>query len=362
MLEKRFQDAIEINDRPNVSIIVPTYNVEKYAKICFDSLLNQTLKDIEIILVDDGSTDLSGKICHEYAMKDPRVKVIHQINKGLGFSRNSGIDMALGEYIGFVDADDCVSKSMFEILYKNAQKYMADISYCTYEKFAYESEIVDKNNDIPEIKIWSGQKEIHQYLLDRIGFPPQMKKDKLYGASACCGIFLRKRLIKLNAKFVSEKQFIAEDMIFDIDVIPYCERIVHCDVPLYYYRYNPNSLTTVYKSDRFEKNVQLYYEMYRRLSDIYSTEECFNSMTRYLLTVARIAVIQEARFIVQNGWNNSYANIKKICENTEIQKILRIYEYKKLPFKYRVTCYLLKVKSAFLLLVIYYCYCRGKQT
>lgn len=93
---------------PKVSIIVPIYNVEKYLNKCVDSLINQTLKEIEIILVDDGSKDSSGLIADSYAEKDKRITVIHQCNAGLGPARNSGMKVASGEYIGFVDSDDWV--------------------------------------------------------------------------------------------------------------------------------------------------------------------------------------------------------------------------------------------------------------
>ena len=346
---------------PKVSIIVPTYNVEKYIRICFDSLLSQTLQDIEIILVDDGSTDSSGKICDDYTLMDPRIKVIHQTNKGLGLSRNSGLALATGEYIGFVDSDDYVSEEMFKTLYDNAKKYNADVSYCTYKRFVNENEIThDSNTDIEKIKLWSGEKEIHQYMLERIGLPPKSSKDNLYGASVCCGIFLRRRLMELGVQFVSERQFIAEDMLFDIDVIPYCEKIVHCDIPLYYYRYNPKSLTKVYKADRFDKNVELYHEMYRRLLKNYKKEECFNSMSRYLLVTSRIAIIQEAEFVKRNGKRTALRNIRKICNNTEIRGILEKYELKKMPIKYSVTFWLQKQKWCGALLFIYSLYVKIK--
>ena len=96
-----------------VSIIVPIFKVEKYLRNCVDSILNQTLKEIEVILVEDGSPDSCGRIADEYRLQDSRVKVIHQSNKGLGLSRNSGLDIAKGEFVGFVDSDDFVSKDMF---------------------------------------------------------------------------------------------------------------------------------------------------------------------------------------------------------------------------------------------------------
>lgn len=107
---------------PKVSIVVPIYKVEKYIDRCLDSLLNQTLKDIEIILVDDGSPDNCPKICDEYVQKDARVRVIHKQNEGLGYARNSGMDVAAGEYIAFVDSDDFVDVKMFGTLYSEAKK------------------------------------------------------------------------------------------------------------------------------------------------------------------------------------------------------------------------------------------------
>lgn len=113
--------------KPKVSIVVPIYNVEKYLKNCVDSLLNQTLEDIEIILVDDGSPDKSGEIADEYMRNEKRIKVVHQSNAGLGPARNSGMAVATGEYIGFIDSDDWTQPEMFERLYEAAVLENADI-------------------------------------------------------------------------------------------------------------------------------------------------------------------------------------------------------------------------------------------
>ena len=117
---------------PKVSIIIPTYNVEMYLRECLDSVVNQTLKDIEIICVDDGATDNSGKILDEYAAHDSRIKVIHKENGGYGKAMNVGIDNATGEYIGIVEPDDYIDYSMYEDLYKIANKYNSDIVKSTY--------------------------------------------------------------------------------------------------------------------------------------------------------------------------------------------------------------------------------------
>ena len=117
-------------DRPRISVVVPVYKVEAYLPKCIDSLVKQTYKDLEIILVDDGSTDRSGQICGEYAARDGRVRVIHQANAGVSAARNAGLTAATGDYIGFVDGDDWIEPDMYERLLKNAQRYGAEISAC----------------------------------------------------------------------------------------------------------------------------------------------------------------------------------------------------------------------------------------
>ena len=130
--------------QPKVSIVVPIYNVEKFLCQAVDSILNQSLKDIEIILVDDGSPDNCGKICDKYADKDPRVRVIHQKNGGLGSAYNSGIKAASGEYIGFVEPDDWIEPEMYEVLYNNAKKYNTDATKCDFYVYDSTAEKKDK--------------------------------------------------------------------------------------------------------------------------------------------------------------------------------------------------------------------------
>ena len=112
---------------PKISILVPIYNVEKYLRECLDSILNQTLKDIEIICINDGSTDSSLEILNEYSSKDSRVKIINKANSGYGASMNKGLEAASGEYIGIVESDDFIKTTMFEDLYNIAEK--KDILY-----------------------------------------------------------------------------------------------------------------------------------------------------------------------------------------------------------------------------------------
>ena len=111
-----------------ISVIVPVYNVEKYLRACLESIVNQTYRDLEIILVDDGSTDSSGIICGEYAEKDARVKVIHKENGGASSARNAGLNIAQGEYITFVDSDDTIELDMIDCLLSSVRE--ADVVIC----------------------------------------------------------------------------------------------------------------------------------------------------------------------------------------------------------------------------------------
>ena len=115
-----------------ISIIVPVYNAAPYLSVCIESILNQTYKDLELILINDGSKDNSGEICDDYALRDNRIKVVHKKNGGVSSARNAGLELATGEYIGWVDADDYIEPDMFEYLYNLAINYKADIAECGY--------------------------------------------------------------------------------------------------------------------------------------------------------------------------------------------------------------------------------------
>lgn len=124
-----------MSTKPQISIVVPVYNVEKYLPECLDSILNQTLKNIEVIVIDDGSPDLCGTIIDEYAKKDSRVVPIHQKNSGYSTSVNKGIKLAKGEYIGIIESDDWIEPKMYETLYKNAKQYKTDVTKGGFWKY-----------------------------------------------------------------------------------------------------------------------------------------------------------------------------------------------------------------------------------
>ena len=127
-----------------ISVIVPVYNVEKILPYSLESIINQTYKDLEIIVVNDGSTDSSPEICKEYAKKDKRIKIINQKNKGLSGARNSGIDVANGKYISFIDSDDVISNEFFSYLYQLIIETISVIAECAFVKIS-ENDVYEKN-------------------------------------------------------------------------------------------------------------------------------------------------------------------------------------------------------------------------
>jgi len=147
-----------------ISVIIPVYNVEPYLKKCLDSVVTQTYKEIEIILVDDGSTDGSGPICDEYAAQDKRIRVIHKRNGGLSDARNVGLDRCSGRYVTFIDSDDYVASDYVERLYRILVEYNADIAVCDYFEF-YDEEPVEhpkkvrRSSSLINCRPWSNSME-----------------------------------------------------------------------------------------------------------------------------------------------------------------------------------------------------------
>lgn len=129
-------------EQPLISVIVPVYNVEKYLKKCVDSITSQTYKNLEIFLVDDGSTDSSGQICNEFEKNDARIKVIHKKNGGLSDARNAGLDRAKGQYYAFIDSDDYIQDNTIEIMLNAIKKNKSEIAVCNMVRFLEEGETV----------------------------------------------------------------------------------------------------------------------------------------------------------------------------------------------------------------------------
>ncbi|MDR0632318.1 MAG: glycosyltransferase [Holosporaceae bacterium] len=211
-----------------VSVIIPVYNVEKFLLRCLESVVNQTIKDIEIICVNDGSTDSSLKILEEFAVRDHRIIVINQDNKGQGAARNCAIEIARGEYIGFVDSDDWVELNYFEQLYAATKKYDADMACCGILR-RYPSSRTRKKLEIKEEKLYSST--VGKY---RITESP--RKCYVYNK------IYRRSEINLHKIRFPEGVFF-EDIGFSIRALYFLKTLVTVPTTVYYYWVNYKSTT-----------------------------------------------------------------------------------------------------------------------
>ncbi len=205
-----------------ISVIIPVYNTQQYLKQCIDSVINQTYKNLEIILVDDGSTDDSPKICDEYTLKDNRIKVIHKQNGGVSSARNAGLKIAKGDYIGFVDSDDFIAPDMYETLCRELISTNTDLVICNWY---IECDKWIENTVFPKEKVLTIQEAVKY----------------LYRSSSVCTRLFKKNTIE-NI-FFNEKIGFGEDRLFYLEVYNKINKISCCPSAKYYYRKNLNSTT-----------------------------------------------------------------------------------------------------------------------
>lgn len=216
-----------------ISIIIPVYNTEKYLRKCLESVVNQTLKDIEIICVNDGSTDNSLKILEEFARLDKRIILKSQKNKGQAFARNLGLDIAKGEYIGFVDSDDWIDLDYFEKMYAAAKKHNADLTCCSIKRI------------YPFKQSWRIKvikEEVFDSVEEKYNFAQVPKQ--CYPVNK---IFKRSELLKHNLRFPEGRYF--EDIAFTMRALFYLEKMVTVPNITYWYWANMNS-TVKNKNDK----------------------------------------------------------------------------------------------------------------
>lgn len=277
-----------------VSCIVPIYNVENYVDKCIRSLINQAYPLLEIILVDDGSSDYSGEICEQYAEKDSRIIVVHKKNGGLSSARNAGLDIAQGEYILFVDGDDCLAPNTVGYLV-NLQKrleYDLDLIQFRYKEIMKDEEIAADDIQDEEIQFCTDKKMMFENLYKIGGM----------AASACTKMY-HKRLFK-NLRF--KEGIIHEDEYMITDILERAKNCLYVNRELYYYIMRPGSIV---KSDFTPKKMEVFIAIqYRRdyLKKVGYQDLLDKENTRYFITLMNLYC--DAR-------KNSYYEVCKRMEN-----------------------------------------------
>lgn len=331
-----------------VSVIIPVYNVEKYLDRCIQSILNQTLKEIEIILVDDGSSDNSSQICDEYSKKDNRIKVIHKKNEGLGFARNSGMEIARGEYIAFVDSDDFIEKNGFEYMYKISVENKVDMCMSGYYKYNSQNKTKEKIEIIKKITTYEGD-EVKLCACRMIGSLPEELKDEYYGMSVWKNLYFLNFLRKNNLKFNSEREYVSEDAIFHLNCVPKMKKVIIIPESFYNYCDNTNSITLskTFRESKFEEYKKLYFKEIEILSKYNEIEQDKFYVARMFLGNIRAHIKQLEKS--NNSLKYKFQQIEKICNDSLVKDILSWYPYKKNPRAQRIYSDLLKRKKIFLL-------------
>lgn len=310
-----------------ISVIVPVYNIENYIECCIKSIINQTYKNLEVILVDDGSTDKTGNICDEYKNIDKRIKVIHRKNEGVSSARNIGLENSCGKFIAFVDGDDYIEKNYLEFLYKSLIAHGADISICG-------------TNDMRGNKIKSFSKVFQKSLTSEEALIELFKREKI--SVAIWGKLIKKKLFN-EIKFNTEIK-IAEDLdvmykLFDNSKSVY----VDTSKRLYYWQIRKESAVHKEYNDSFEDEVKVELNIIKFIKEKYTEilsyaidqyiKTNFNCMKKAILAGQNNEVIKYEKNInlIIKDYNfklNKKEKIKFfIFSNKYLRKLYKLYNY-----------------------------------
>jgi len=306
-----------------VSIGVPVYNVEKYLKRCLDSLCNQTYKDIEIVIIDDGSTDSSPKICDEYAEKDKRIRVIHQSNAGLSQARNVGIDNSVGDYLMFVDSDDYVANNFVEEMVKAIEEHNVDMVRCKAIEYAG-----DNSYTIEDLRGHEGityrNNEFRNLVKDVVAYG-----DK-YIPSYTWALIVKRD--KLNVRHNPEVKG-RTDLAFFVRLMVTSDvsSMYFLDEALYHYCYNDTSITKGSKgTDKYlnaivvsTEEIKKYLRLGNMLDEKLESEICNTDiimMIRRLYTLTDASVFEISKIIKENFKKKEFKNILKKAKISGVKK------------------------------------------
>lgn len=317
-----------------ITVIIPIYNVKKYLDKCIDSVVNQTYSDLEIILVDDGSTDGSSSICDERAKSDSRIKVIHKANQGLGMARNTGIENADGEYICFFDSDDFIAPETIEKSYKAAVKNKSQIVLFGINFTDSEGNVVEKFvSPLGEIN-YNGSCVQNEFLPEFIAADPKGNGiDKFY-MSPCLMLYSMELINSSGWRFVSEREIISEDVYSLISLFKHVKSVSVVPEAFYYYRKNTASLSRVFREDRFDKLNHFYLETKKLCSKLGYDDEIIHRVTTPYLSFVISAMKQES--IADRPKRENVSRIKEIVNNDIFRSVLEIIKNDKMSFSRRL--------------------------
>lgn len=336
--------------------MIPVYNSEKYIRTCIESILQQTYQQLQIILVNDGSTDQSGLLCEQYAAYDERITIIHQENQGLSAARNKGIEQSIGEFIMFVDSDDWLHPQTCQLALETAQANKADLVFWSYiREYAYHSYPKKVLPYEEEIVVFPEQM-VHNYLRRRMfGFIGEELRhpENIDALSTAWGKLYRVSRIKENAiAFQDTKEIGTEDLLFNIQVSKYVRRAVFLNRHFYHYRKdNEMSLTKVNSVDVFQKWQRLFALLKQELENHQERDMFYEALNNRI----SFSVIGLGILIVRNG--NSPINMKAkhlrlVLHDEVYKKCLQQLQLTYFPLHWKVFFYCAKRQLVWPLLLL----------
>lgn len=296
-----------------ISVIVPIYNIQDYLEECIKDILNQTFIDFELILVDDGSKDNSGKICDEYALKDERIRVFHKENGGVSSTRNLGLSVAQGEYIAFVDGDDKIENDYLEKLYEGIKDSDADVCLCKFDSFC-DGKFYPKAENY--LKTYINNKNNDDYFQSFLKYylAPCVKNANSCQMGTVWRMLFKKE--KFTHKF-NEKVSMAEDLLFVLNNFANVNKINVLQEVLYHYRVNNSSAMHKYRKDYYESQKAFLAEFEQFLLRLNLTDKKM---------VDRVIVAQKALYVSflfgnEIRYKKSNPNFKKDISNYKKQEV-----------------------------------------
>jgi glycosyltransferase involved in cell wall biosynthesis len=335
-----------ISYKPDISIVVPVYNCQDTINRCIKSLVNQTLKNIEIIIVDDGSTDDSSSIVDELSMKDNRIVVIHKENSGVSATRNLGIKHAKGEFIGFVDADDFVDTTMYEKLYNLVKKEASEMALCSfyvdagtnlYEKEEEWHEYIDKDNV---------KESIFLNMIAMNNEESFNNRGTIMGSTCRC--IYKNNALNINNILFDEKITYAEDLLFNLKFLDKIKKISLIDEYLYYYKKKRGSLSLIYREDFYNSIKNLISEI-----KSISINHCIGDRISYLWFGYMIEVLRNSTRQIHFIDLKKLGQIRNIVKDRDNKKRLINVNFKRLNTKNKFF-YLMFYNNSMTLGVLFY--------
>lgn len=317
-----------------VSVIVPVYNAEKYLQECVDSILQQTITEIELILVDDGSTDSSPALCDKCVAQDARVKVIHKPNGRAASARNAGLRIAIGEYVAFVDSDDWISPDMYEKMLQTG----ADVALCDYVRFLGENEFLFTQPNVAAgfyNKAQIREKIYPHLVMDGIEYPITISN---------CVMLIKRDIITRNQLSYREDILISEDAPFGSEVLYCADSFAYLKGErFYHYRMTEGSASKTYKPWWWDSSLKINEEtenFFSKCEDYDFTQQIKSNM--FYLTRAEIYYILCNRELSRKEQNQK---IRAVMEHPRVMRMMKGFDVSPYPLSFRMLYWSIRYQS-----------------